>query len=93
MKKYNLLTYRDALDLTRLTDSPFYESKLVVDNFSISIFNYRLAQYSDFASNSAFEMRGLTFVFNEDGSLFNRYLLLHKFFNLNQVEETQFFGL
>ena len=90
MKKYNLLTYRDALDLTRLTDSPFYESKLVVDNFSISIFNYRLAQYSDFVDNSAFEMRGLTFVFNEDGSLFNRYLLLHKFFNLNQVPESQY---
>lgn len=90
MKKYNLLTYRDALDLTRLTDSPFYESKLVVDNFSISIFNYRLAQYSDFADNSAFEMRGLTFVFNEDGSLFKRYLLLHKFFNLNQVPESQY---
>jgi T4 RnlA family RNA ligase len=36
------------------------------------------------------EMRGLTFVFNEDGSLFKRYLLLHKFFNLNQVEESQY---
>jgi T4 RnlA family RNA ligase len=35
-------------------------------------------------------MRGLTFVFNEDGSLFSRYLLLHKFFNLNQVAESQY---
>ena len=33
-------------------------------------------------------MRGICFAFNEDGSLFKRYLLLHKFFNLNQIEET-----
>ncbi len=90
MKKYNLLTYKEAFDLTQIIDSPFYESKLFVDNFSVSIFNYRLAQYSDFIDNLAFEMRGLTFVFNEDGSLFNRYLLLHKFFNLNQVPESQY---
>jgi T4 RnlA family RNA ligase len=62
----------------------------VVEGYEISIFNYRLAQYSDFIDNLAFEMRGLTFVFNEDGSLFNRYLLLHKFFNLNQVPESQY---
>ena len=90
MKKYNLLTYKEAFDLTQLSNSPFYESKLVIDNFSVSIFNYRLAQYSDFIDNKAFEMRGLTFVFNEDGSLFKRYLLLHKFFNLNQVPESQY---
>ncbi len=41
-------------------------------------------------SDNFFEMRGLTFVFNEDGSLYNRYLLLHKFFNLNQVEDSQY---
>jgi RNA ligase len=76
------------LALTQGKDAPFYESKLVVNNYSVSIFNYRLAQYSDFIDNE--EMRGLTFVFNSDGSLFKRYLLLHKFFNLNQVEETQY---
>jgi len=87
---YNLLSYNEALALTIGKDAPFYESKLFVDNFSVSIFNYRLAMYSDFIDNDAFEMRGLTFVFNSDGSLFKRYLLLHKFFNLNQVEETQY---
>jgi T4 RnlA family RNA ligase len=87
---YNLLSYNEALALTVGKDAPFYESKLFVDNFSVSIFNYRLAMYSDFIDNDAFEMRGLTFVFNSDGSLFKRYLLLHKFFNLNQVEETQY---
>jgi hypothetical protein len=89
MKRY-LLSYDEAVALTLGVDAPFYESKFVVEGYEISIFNYRLAQYSDFADNSAFEMRGLTFVFNEDGSLFNRYLLLHKFFNLNQVPESQY---
>ena len=33
-------------------------------------------------------MRGLTFIFDKDGSLFKRYVLLEKFFNLNQVPDT-----
>ena len=90
MKRYNLLTYDESVALTIGKDAPFYESKLVVNNYSVSIFNYRLSQYSDFIDNSAFEMRGISYVFNSDGSLFKRYLLLHKFFNLNQVEETQY---
>jgi T4 RnlA family RNA ligase len=89
MKRY-LLSYDEAVALTLGVDAPFYESKFVVEGYDVSIFNYRLAMYSDFIDNSAFEMRGLTFVFNEDGSLFNRYLLLHKFFNLNQVPESQY---
>jgi len=86
----NLITYNEAVALTIGSDSTFYESKFVVDGYNISIFNYRLAQYSDFKVNSAFEMRGLAFVFNKDGSLYKRYILLHKFFNLNQVEESQY---
>jgi RNA ligase len=34
----------------------------------------------------AHELRGLTFVFNTDGSLYSHYLLMDKFFNLNQSE-------
>ena len=87
---YNLLTYDQAVALTKSGDDTFYESKFVIDGFNISIFNYRLVQYSDFKNNSAFEMRGLTYVFNSDGSLYKRYLLLHKFFNLNQVPESMY---
>ena len=86
----NLLTYNQAVELTKSGNDTFYESKFQIDDFNISIFNYRLTQYSDFKNNSAFNVRGLTYVFNSDGSLFKRYLLLHKFFNLNQVEETQY---
>lgn len=90
MKRYNLLSYDEAVALTKLNEAPFLESKLVVDGYNVSIFNYRLAMYSDFLDNKAFEMRGLTFIFNEDGSLFKRHLLLQKFFNLNQVPDTQY---
>jgi T4 RnlA family RNA ligase len=88
-------TYEQALELCSVEEAPFYESKMVVEGFNVSVFNYRLAQYKDFAypipdkpELKGYEMRGLTFVFNEDGSLFNRYVLLEKFFNLNQVPES-----
>jgi len=88
-------TYEQALELCSGEDAPFYESKMVVDGFNVSVFNYRLAQYKDFANPipekpelKGYEMRGLTFIFNEDGSLFNRYVLLEKFFNLNQVPDS-----
>ena len=88
-------TFQEAVELCALPDGAFYESKTEVDGFKISIFNYRLAQYRDFANPipekpelKGYEMRGLTFVFNKDGSLFNRYVLLEKFFNLNQVPES-----
>ncbi len=88
-------TYEQARELCSGEDAPFYESKMIVDGFNVSVFNYRLAQYKDFANPipekpelKGYEMRGLTFVFNEDGSLFNRYVLLEKFFNLNQVPDS-----
>jgi T4 RnlA family RNA ligase len=94
MKKiYNIPSYSDALELSSRTDV-FYESKSVVDGYSISTFNYRLAQFSDFENPikdselKGYEMRGITYVFNTDGSLFNRHILLDKFFNLNQVESS-----
>jgi T4 RnlA family RNA ligase len=96
-KNYSLPSYEEAVELCQYEESPFYETKIEVDGFPVSIFNYRLAQYSDFnepiKSNpnlKAFEMRGLTFVFNKDGSLYKRYVLLEKFFNLNQVPDSMY---
>lgn len=92
---YKIPTYQQAQELCSLPDSAFYESKMIVDEYNISVFNYRLAQYKDFATPipekpeiKGYEMRGLTFVFDKDGSLFNRYVLLEKFFNLNQVPDS-----
>jgi T4 RnlA family RNA ligase len=95
--EYSIPSYKEAVELCSKDDAPFYESKMVVDGYNVSVFNYRLAQYKDFANPledkpelKGYEMRGLTFVFNEDGSLFKRYVLLEKFFNLNQVPESMY---
>jgi T4 RnlA family RNA ligase len=94
-QNYSLPSYEEAVEICNKSDSVFYETKTQVDGYPISIFNYRLAQFNDFNSPlenkpevKAFEMRGLTFVFNKDGSLYKRFVLLEKFFNLNQVPET-----
>lgn len=95
--KYKIPTYEEAVEMCSGEEAPFYESKMFIDGYNVSVFNYRLAQYNDFVNPlpskpnvKAYEMRGLTFVFNEDGTLFNRYVLLEKFFNLNQVPESMY---
>jgi T4 RnlA family RNA ligase len=87
-----LPTYEEAVKAT--VKSSFYETKHIVNGYNVSLFNYRLAQYNDFLNplrhrdKSGFEMRGLTYVFNKDGSLYKTYRLLNKFFNINQTEES-----
>jgi len=98
MVKPTLLTYEQAKAITEENgDFLFYESVFEIDGFKISIFNYRFAQFDNFMnplSNdktiNALEMRGLTFVFNKDGSLYKRHLMLSKFFNLNQVPDSMY---
>ncbi len=91
IEKFHIPSYEEAVDLVNRTGSlTFYESVQYVDGYKISIFNYRLASYNDFVENNAYEMRGLVYVFNLDGTFYKSFRLLHKFFNLNQVAETQF---
>ena len=97
LSTHYLPTYEDCVEMCAKEDATFYESKFVIDGVNISVFNYRLAQYKDFVTPleskpnvKAYEMRGLTFVFNQDGTLFKRFLLLEKFFNLNQVPESMY---
>lgn len=90
---YFIPTYDEAVRMTGGTEDLFYSSETIIDGYKIVTFNYRLAQYNDFINppggvKNAFEMRGLTYVFNTDGTLYERYLLLDKFFNLNQVPST-----
>ena len=89
MKNIKIPSYEDCVNLC-LDESPFYESLKIIDGYKISLFNYRLSDSRDFNKSFSKEMRGICFIFNEDGSLFKRYLLLHKFFNLNQIEETMY---
>lgn len=94
-RKNNILTYEEATKIVENSNGVFTESKHLIDGFNISIFNYRLATYENFinpindSSLNGLELRGLTFIFNKDGSLFKRYLLMEKFFNINENEGTQ----
>jgi T4 RnlA family RNA ligase len=96
IKNTYLPTYEEALEICASNET-FCENKHIVNGYNISTFNYRLSLYNDFINPikdkpeiNAKELRGLTFVFNKDGSLFKRYLHLQKFWNLNQVEETEY---
>ncbi len=90
---YFLPSYEEARMICDAHDNfIFYESKHKIGSYDVSIFNYRLAHWSHFdkpienmTNIKSHEMRGLTFVFNEDGSIFKRYLLLDKFFNVDQT--------
>lgn len=87
---FYLPDYNECLEICQKSDGIFYESKSNIDGYNISIFNYRLTTYNDFITYGAFELRGLTFVFNTDGSVYKRFLLMEKFFNINENESTLF---
>lgn len=90
-----LLTYEECRKIVDNNDDiKFYETKHRVGGYDVSIFNYRLAWIDDFikplddSDINAHEMRGITFIFNKDGSLYDRFLMLPKFWNVNQIEES-----
>jgi len=92
-----LITYEDALRLCKAyKDFNFYKTEHMFGKYKVVTFNYFLCDYRNFVmplredpSINAMDMRGVTFVFNENGTLYKRFLMLKKFFNVNQVEETQ----
>lgn len=91
-------TYKEAVEICNSNDN-FYESKHVVNGYSVSTFNYRLSNYDSFINpivhkpeiNSK-ELRGITYIFDK-GKVVKRYLALQKFWNLNQVEESMYSNL
>lgn len=97
MNNYQI-TYEDALRICEAHNNfNFYKTEVVIDGFKVDTFNYFLCEYKNFVNPlpgepciHGYDMRGVTFVFNEDGTLYKRFLMLKKFFNLNQVEETQY---
>ena len=94
--KYCLLTYEESMLCVKSNpEMCFYETKHNVDGYDISIFLYKLSWYDNFVNPvpsrpelTANEMRGTCFVWNTDGTLYKRYLMLDKFWNINQVSET-----
>jgi T4 RnlA family RNA ligase len=88
-----MLNYNDCEKIVK-HNSSFIEKGDVINGYLISQYSYRLANFSDFlrplTSNSieAFEMRGICFVHKNNNNLFDntRYIMLNKFFNVNQTE-------
>ena len=96
-KKY-LLTYEDAQKIvSTYNNHQFWETQFMIDGYKVCTFNYFLCGYNDFmyplgkdSKVTAFDMRGACFVFDKNNKLWNTFYMLPKFFNINQVEETQY---
>lgn len=80
----NLLT-RGACQAIIANTEAFYCTTTTVEGYKVELYDYRLASISDFRDHSAFELRGLTFVENDNGE-WERHLLLNKFFNLGETD-------
>ena len=93
-----VLKYKDAQEISqKYNNNNFWEFSFMKDGYKLSSFNYFICGWNDFEAPlpnrpevNAFDMRGTTFVFNKDGSLWKTFLMLPKFFNINQVESTQY---
>ena len=74
----------------------FYETQIVVDNYIICMFNYRLATYNNLTKPlpnndlSARELRGNCYILDNQGNVLSSYIMLNKFWNLNETSETQY---
>lgn len=97
MPKY-LLTYEDAREIAkRYNNNNFREFQYTIHGYKVAAFDYFICGWNDFTNPlqdkphiHAFDMRGTTFVFGKDGKVWKRFFMLPKFFNLNQVEATQY---
>lgn len=82
--KYNLPTREECQEIIKNSEA-FYCTKHIIEGQNVELYDYRLASITDFVSNNAFELRGLCFVEQADGS-WKRNILLNKFFNLNETK-------
>jgi len=81
-----LPTYEECLKIVKNSEV-FYMKEEFFMNKKIHIFSYRLSTYNDFKINNAFELRGLTFIYNEISKNWDRFIALNKFFNINENED------
>jgi len=96
-----LITYEDALRIVNeYHNFNFYKIEFNLYDYKVVTFNYFMCEpemfktpLKDSPEIDAYDMRGVTFVFNKDGSLFKRFLALRKFFNINQTEITQYYKI
>lgn len=93
-----MLTYEDAIKIVeRYNNNNFRQFQYMINGYKLVAFDYFICGWDDFQNPlpdkpdvNAFDMRGTTFVFDKDGKIWKRFLMLPKFFNINQVEATQY---
>ncbi len=61
----------------------FFRKDLIFNGKEIAVYHYKQGSYEEFRKFNAWELRGLTFVKN--GKNWDRFLGIHKFFELNQA--------
>lgn len=81
----NLPTREECQKIVNKSDA-FYCTETEVEGFKVEMYDYRLASHNDFINNDAYELRGITFVEQLDGS-WERFILMNKFFNVNQTNK------
>lgn len=90
-------TYKECLEIIdNNPDMYFYERKYVIDSYNISIFGYRYAKYNNFILPiidkphiNALELKGLTYVFDDNGKC-KHFLLLDKFWEIDQYDHCRY---
>lgn len=91
-------TYKNCLDIVNNNpDRYFYENKYSINDYNISIFCYRYATYNNFLlpiidkpKVKALELKGLSFIFDDNGKIFNHHLMLHKFWEIDQYPHCRY---
>jgi RNA ligase len=91
MKNYNSNELRGfCLNIVNQNTGNFYVSKQKIKNNEIEMYNYAILDYKDFKKYNGYELRGLTFVKDNNSDNWKHYLHLNKFFNLNENEDVLF---
>ena len=90
-------TYEECLEIVdKNPDMYFYERKYLINSYNLSTFGYRHARYNNFILPiidkphiNALELKGITYVFDDDKS-YKHYLLLHKFWEIDQYNHCRY---
>ena len=86
---FYLPTFEECLEITKKNDA-FLHKIEEYEGHTFHIFNYRLANYGDFAKHKgSIEMRGLTFRGPLKEGIYQRFIHLHKFFNWGEQGATE----
>jgi len=81
----NLPTREECQEIVKNSDA-FYVTEKYLEHQKIEIYDYRMAKLEDFEKYNAYELRGLTFIYDVEKNIWNRFILMNKFFNVNQAK-------